>query len=104
MLRIKLRTSADPPGARQHGDEAIVRMEMRPAEMIAGLPFIDHDVEAWLGRITDQDRTRVAAARAVLPRDLFGQLERDGRGIELDRGGRRDQADDNGCSENASGH
>src|SRR3979411_127411 len=45
---IELVAGADPPGALEHRDEAVVGMEMRAAEIIAGAPFVDDAVQARL--------------------------------------------------------
>src|SRR3954447_19212623 len=42
---IEFRSRADPPGTLQHGDVAVVGMEVRPAEMIALQPFRHHRIE-----------------------------------------------------------
>src|SRR5690242_2746394 len=69
-------------------------MEVRLAEVVAGLPLVDHDIEPWLGWVANQHRIGVAAIRIVLPRNLLGQLINDGGRIELDGGSRCDQAYD----------
>src|SRR6202012_735483 len=40
-FRIEFRAGADPPRAAEYGDETVVRMEVRTAEVIAAEPF-DH--------------------------------------------------------------
>src|SRR5262249_20506178 len=91
-VRIVGAARADPPRALDHGDEAVVRMPVRPAH-IAGQPFGQHHVEAaFLVRIALQHRLLDARiVRVVLPRDLIWQLERHGAGIELDGAARRDR-------------
>src|SRR5262245_29553160 len=87
-LRIEFRTRADPPRALQDHDVAVVRVKMRPAEMIALGPFGVHHVEARLVRISDHDRVLCAPRIHRSPWDLVRRLVDDGRGIEL--GGRAD--------------
>src|SRR5262249_277129 len=65
---------------------AVVGVEMRAAEIVAGEPLVDHDVEPGLRRIADQ--YGAAVATGAFPLDLVGQLEDQGLGIELDRAGR----------------
>src|SRR5215469_1369490 len=84
ILRIELVAGADPPGALEHRDEAVIGMEMRPAEIVPGEPLVDHDVEPGLFRIADQHAVAVAAG--AFPLDLVGQLEGQGLWIELHRG------------------
>ena len=45
---VEMRTRADPPGALDDGDEAVIGMKMRSAEIIAGEPFGEHDIKAGL--------------------------------------------------------
>src|SRR5262244_3671635 len=72
----------DPPRAFDHGDEAIIGMEMRLAE-VAGLESIEDDVEPTLGRIALQDDLVCAGgAGRIAPLVLIGQSVDDGGGIE----------------------
>src|SRR5262249_43779846 len=71
----------DPPRAVDHGDEAIVGMEMRLAE-VAGLESIEDDVEPALGRIALQDDlVGAGGAGRIAPLVLIGQSVDDGSGI-----------------------
>src|SRR6516162_6224204 len=45
VRRVELGAGSDPPGARQHGDEPVVRMVVRAAEIVALLPREQLDVE-----------------------------------------------------------
>src|SRR5262245_60308389 len=72
----------DPPRAFDHGDEAIVGMEMRLAE-VAGLESIEDDVEPTLGRIALQDDlVGAGGAGRIAPLVLIGQSVDDGGGLE----------------------
>src|SRR6202040_567285 len=66
---IEYVAGAHPPGSLEHGDEAVVWMKMRPAEIVACEPFVQNDIEARLFRIADQYRS--AAATGTRPRDLI---------------------------------
>jgi hypothetical protein len=61
-------------------------MEMRTAEVVAGLPFGEHHVHAGLRRIADHDGLLDAAGRIALPLNIFGQLLGHSGGIEFGRG------------------
>src|ERR1700756_1259616 len=99
VLGIEFGAGADPPGALQHHDVAVVGVEMRVAEMIALGPFgVDH-VEAGLVGITNHDRVLPATRVHRTPRNLVGQFEDDGRGIEF---GCRANAQ-GGCEQNRDG-
>ena len=54
---MKLGAATDPPCSLEHGDEVLVRMEMRSAELIARKPVGHDDVEAGLRRITSEHRS-----------------------------------------------
>src|SRR5216684_4659176 len=54
-IRIELVARGDPPGALDHGDEAIVRMKVRAAEVARPEPVHDH-VQAGFFRIADEHR------------------------------------------------
>src|SRR5215469_7913890 len=83
IVGIPLVAGADPPGALEHRDEAVIGMEMRMAEIVPGEPLVDHHVEPGLFRIADQ--YAVAAAAGAFPLDLVGQLEDQSLRIELHR-------------------
>src|SRR5262245_4736085 len=71
----------DPPRAFDHGDEAIVGMEMRLAE-VARFESIEDDVGSALGRIALQDDLIGAGgAGRIAPLVLIGQSVHDGSGI-----------------------
>src|SRR5215467_6938817 len=71
----------DPPRAFDHGDEAIIGMEMRLAE-VARLESIEDDVEPAFGRIAVQDDLVCAGgAGRIAPLVLIGQGVDDGSGI-----------------------
>jgi len=71
----------DPPRAFDHGDEAIVGMEMRLAE-VARLESIENDVEPALGRIALQDDLVGACSTGrVALLVLIGQSVDDGSGV-----------------------
>src|SRR5262249_50913249 len=59
-VRIKIGSAAHPPCSRQHGDEAIVRVKVRSAEMMAGEPLRHDAVQTRLCRIAEQDGLLVA--------------------------------------------
>src|ERR1700720_60398 len=82
-IGIKLGAAADPPGSAQHCDEAIVRVEMRIAEMVSRGPFGHNDVKTFLCRIASENRTVCTRCTRWSPLDLIRQLESDGGGIEL---------------------
>ena len=78
-VRIVLGPSIHPPRAGEDGDVAIVGMKVRAA-VVMRKPFLEHHVEAGLGRITDQDR--LPGTRGILlPLDLVRQDIGDGGGI-----------------------
>src|SRR5262249_42185357 len=54
IVLVDFVAGCDPPRAFDHGDEAIIGMEMRLAE-VARLESIEDDVEPALGRIAVQD-------------------------------------------------
>ena len=85
-LGIELAAIADPPGAGEHHEEAVVRMEMRAAH-VARQPGEQHRVGTGLGRIALQHRGAIARARVLGPLDVGRQLEADDLRIELDRAG-----------------
>jgi hypothetical protein len=67
-------------------------MEVRPAEMVALEPLVEHDVDARLGGIADQHRVLRAGGARRVPLDLIGALISDRSRIELSglsRGGER---------------
>src|SRR5205807_5336251 len=82
---IELAPAADPPGALEHGDEAIVGMEVRTAEVVALEPFVDHQVEPGPVGIAGQHGAAVAAG--ALPLDVVRQLVDHRLRIELGRAG-----------------
>src|SRR6516162_4548453 len=51
VVGIECRSAAHPPRPAQHGDEAVVRMEVRPAEMVALEPLVEHHVKPRLRRV-----------------------------------------------------
>src|SRR5215475_10075983 len=70
-----------PPRAFDHGDEAIVGMEMRLAE-VARLETVEDDVGSALGRIALQDDlVGACGAGRIAPLVLIGQSVDDGSGI-----------------------
>src|SRR6185437_13732427 len=46
---VEFRAGADPPRSLQHGDEAVMRMEVRSAEVIARSPLYHDGIESRLG-------------------------------------------------------
>src|SRR5262249_31753404 len=72
VVQIPLAAAADPPGALQHRDEAIVGMEVRLAEVIALEPLVHDDVEPGLTGIAGQHGAGIAVAGG-LQVDLVGQ-------------------------------
>src|SRR6516164_7749750 len=81
IVLVDFVAGCDPPSAFDHGDEAIVGMEVRLAE-VARLESIEDDVEAGLGRIAVQDHLVGACSTGrVTPLVLIGQNVGDGSGI-----------------------
>ena len=72
---------ADPPGAGEDGDEAVVGVEMGMAEM-TGSPFHEDDVEAGLRRVAGNDG-HLRADGIVGPMDLIGQFVGDSLGVKI---------------------
>src|SRR5262245_60870102 len=68
-LRIELLARAHPPGARQHREEAIVGMEVRPTH-VPGKPLHTDDVRTGLARIAEEHGGLVRAGRILDPLDL----------------------------------
>src|SRR3984957_2078092 len=83
---IEFRARAHPPGALDHGNEAVVGMEMRPAEMIARGPFYVDGIESRLGRIANQDSHLRAFVADRTPLNLVRQFVDHRGGIELGGG------------------
>src|SRR5579862_2442414 len=80
---IEMRPGADPPGALQHDDVAVVRMKVRAAEMVALGPFgIDH-VKSGFAGIANDDGLLCPAGIDWTPWDLVRQFEDDRGGVEL---------------------
>src|SRR5262249_58522570 len=52
IIGIEIRAAAHPPRAAEHGDEAVVGMEVRTAEMVSFEPFVAHEVEPDLRWVT----------------------------------------------------
>src|SRR2546423_9708930 len=85
VVGIKIRAAAHPPSAAEHGDEAVVRMEVRTAEMVSFQPFVEHNIKSGLRRVAYKDRIlRTGRARGIPP-DLVGQLIDERRRIEFGR-------------------
>src|SRR5262245_14512446 len=90
VVRIEGRSAAHPPGAVEDGDEAVVGMEVRLAEVVALEPLVADDVEPRLRRIAYQHRVLRARGGRRIPFDLIRPLVDDRRRIELGSdGGRR---------------
>jgi hypothetical protein len=85
VVGIECRSAAHPPRPAQHGDEAVVGMEVRPAEMVALEPFDAHDVKPRLRRVAHEHRVLHAGGAGRIPFDLVGQFVGDSRRIELGR-------------------
>src|SRR3954452_13173011 len=83
VVRIELVAGADPPSALEHGDEPVVWMEMRAAEIVAIQPFVENDIQTFLGRIANQHCILIARTRRAFPFDLVGKNKGDCRWIEL---------------------
>ena len=78
IVLVDFVAGCDPPRAFDHGDEAIVGMEVRFAE-VAGLESIEHDVEPALGGIAVQDHlVGAGGAGRIAPLVLIGQSVDDG--------------------------
>src|SRR6185369_2983826 len=73
---IELRAATDPPGARDHDEEAIGRMRVRPAH-VAGQPFHSHHIGSRLGRIAEQQRGLARALRILDPLHLIRRHDLD---------------------------
>ena len=86
VFRIEFRTGAHPPGALQDLDVAVVRMEVRVAEMVSLGPFVVDDVEAGLGRIAHHHRDLRAGRIDRAPRNLVRQFVDHGGRIEFGGG------------------
>jgi hypothetical protein len=95
--RIDHRAGAFPPGAVDHGDDAIVGMEVRTAEAIR-LELVDVDVQraGLLGVAIEHRPVGRDLVGRIGPHELIGRLEDDGLGIELGRLGRGREAQGRG--------
>src|SRR5499426_258357 len=60
-------------------------MEVRPAEMVALEPLVEHDVKPRLRRIAYEHGVLRAGGAWWIPFDLVGQFVGESRGIELGR-------------------
>ena len=80
---IVLGAGANIPGARDHGDKAIVGMEVGMAHVVR-MPLGQHNVEARLGGIAGDYRL-AGAAGVIGPVDLVGQGESED--LRVGRGG-----------------
>ena len=85
VVRIKRAAASHPPGAIEHHDEAVVRVKVRPAEMISLQPPVAHDIEPVLRRVADQHRILRAGRAWRVPFNLIGFLIDQCRRVELDR-------------------
>src|SRR6516164_10105018 len=86
------RSAAHPPRPAQHGDEPVVGMEVRPAEMVALEPLVEHDVKPGLRRVAHEHRVLRAGGAWRIPFDLVGKFVGERRGIELGRSAGHRQA------------
>src|SRR5262249_25074377 len=81
VVLVDLVAGRDPPGALEHGDEAVIGVEVRLAE-IAGLEPIERHVESSLGRVAVQHHlVRPRGAGRIAPLVLIGRGVDDGGGI-----------------------
>src|SRR5262245_9441917 len=74
VIGIECRSAAHPPRPAEHGDESVVGMEVRPAEMIALEPLVEHDVKSRLRRVADEHRVLRAGGAWWIPFDLVRQF------------------------------
>lgn len=100
---IEFGAGADPPRSLDDRDAPVVGMKVRTAH-VAGLPFGEHDIHAGLRRIAVHDGLLDAKVCAGLPRNLVGQLEGNGGGIEFGGRGRPQQTDDDRRGDDAARH
>src|SRR4029450_11914750 len=84
--RIELLAGADPPRAGDDDEEAIVRMEVRPAH-VAGQPLQPDHVGTRLARIAEEHGLLVGAGGVAHPLALRGSREIDGGAVDLARSG-----------------
>src|SRR5262249_57244604 len=60
-------------------------MEVRPAEMVALEPLVEHDVKSSLRRVAHEHRVLRAGGAWWIPFDLVRQFVGEGRRVELSR-------------------
>src|SRR5262249_1137598 len=72
--RVEGLAGAHPPGAGEHHEESIVRVEVRTAH-VAGQPPDAHDVRARLARVAVEHRLLVGAGGVSNPFDIGGRGE-----------------------------
>src|SRR5262249_41727297 len=90
VIGIECCSAAHPPRPAEDGDEAIVGMEMRPAEMVALEPLVEHDIKSSLRRVAYEYRVLRAGGAWRIPFDLVRQFVGESRRVELGRiGGHR---------------
>src|SRR5262245_20651309 len=83
VIGIECCSATHPPRPAVDGDEAIVGMEMRPAEMVALEPLVEHDVKSGLRRVAYEHRVLRAGGAWRIPFDLVRQFVGESRGIEF---------------------
>ena len=91
VVGIEIRAAAHPPSAVEHRDEAVVRVEVRTAEMVSFQPFGALEVEPGFRRVAHEHRVLHALGARRVPLDLVGQLIDERRRIELGRMARHGQ-------------
>src|SRR6266478_3627779 len=69
VIWIECRSAAHPPRPTEDGDEPVVRMEVRPAEMVALEPLVEHDVKSSLRRVAHEHRVLRAGGAWWIPFD-----------------------------------
>src|SRR5262249_20037040 len=93
VVWIERGSASHPPASGDDCDEAIVGMEVRPAEMIALEPLVADDVKPRFRWIAYHYRVLRACRGRRAPLDLIGQSVDEHRRIEFDGSARRRRAE-----------